>query len=131
MSAENFETQAQNKRYLGDTVSSLIAEAKDPSTDSFEDVPFDFRHHKEKPKLKFPDEWLLTEERKAELEAKRKARQDNERQRFVAGQVADGVRAISEGRRINVERVEAPMMAEARIPIPKGKMGRGSMVKGT
>ncbi|KAK4940613.1 hypothetical protein LTR28_009088, partial [Elasticomyces elasticus] len=103
MSAENFETQAQNKRYLGDTIASLIAETKDPSADTFEDVPFDFRHHKSKPKLKFPEEWLLTEERKAELEAKRRTREKKEAQRVVAGQIADGIRAIEEGRRIKVE----------------------------
>lgn len=40
MSCESFETQAQNKRYLGDTVQNLIVEAKD-TTDTFEDVPFD------------------------------------------------------------------------------------------
>ena len=56
MSSEMFETQAQNKRYLGDLVDTLIAEAKD-KTETFEDVPLDFRHHKYKQKLEFPEAW--------------------------------------------------------------------------
>ena len=56
MSSEMFETQAQNKRYLGDLVDTLIAEARN-TTDTFEDVPLDFRHHKFKQKLEFPEAW--------------------------------------------------------------------------
>lgn len=66
MSCESFETQAQDKRYLGDVVSKLITEAKDPNADSFPDIPLDTRHVKQKPQLRFPREWLLTEERKTD-----------------------------------------------------------------
>ena len=59
MSCEKFESAAQNKRYLGDLVNALIAEAVDPSKDNFEDVPFDFRHHKPKKVYEFPEEWKL------------------------------------------------------------------------
>ena len=38
MSSEMFETQAQNKRYLGDLVDTLIAEARD-NKETFEDIP--------------------------------------------------------------------------------------------
>lgn len=72
MSCEAFDTQAQNKRFLGETISKLITEAKD-MTDTFEDVPFDFRHHKEKVRPEFPREWIMTEERARYLAEKRAA----------------------------------------------------------
>jgi small subunit ribosomal protein S35 len=78
MSCESFETQAQNKRYLGDLVEVLIKEAQD-AKDTFEDIPFDFRHHKPKVYHTFPEEWKQTLERKADLEAKRQARLEQER----------------------------------------------------
>jgi len=61
MSCEQFENQAQNKRYLGDLVQKLVTEAQD-KTDMFEDVPLDFRHHKPKVVHQFPESWKLTEE---------------------------------------------------------------------
>jgi hypothetical protein len=70
MSCESFETPAQNKRYLGDLVEVMLKEAKDAS-DTFEDVPFDFRHHTPKKNYKFPLEWIVTPERKAEILAAR------------------------------------------------------------
>lgn len=69
MSTEKFSTRAQNKRHLGDQIDALIAEAKEG--DSFKDVPLDLRHHKEKPKPKFPESWALTEERQRQLRANR------------------------------------------------------------
>ncbi|OJD09614.1 hypothetical protein ACJ73_10185 [Blastomyces percursus] len=72
MSAEKFPTRAQNKRYLGDIVDSLIKEAKEG--DSFADVPLDLRHHKPKTKLNFPKEWAMTEKRKRQLQEKRQER---------------------------------------------------------
>lgn len=128
MSAELFESQAQNKRYLGDTIKSLIAEAKD-TADTFEDLPFDFRHHKPKPKLQFPDSWLLTEDRKRQLEERRALRLAAEQSRAdsVAGLI-NGVQEIEEARRIDeTQRVEAPIMADARASQSKGKMGKKEM----
>ncbi|KAI5800050.1 mitochondrial ribosomal subunit protein-domain-containing protein, partial [Geopyxis carbonaria] len=58
MSSEMFPNPAQNKRYLSDIFDRLLIEARD-STDTYEDVPFDFRHHKAKPmKPKLPKEWV-------------------------------------------------------------------------
>lgn len=128
MSSEAYETQAMNKRYLGDTVATLITEAKD-TTDTFADVPADIRHRKVKPKLQFPERWLLTEERKAELEAKRAAllEQEEARKGLPAGLV-DGVKEIEEARRIeNLARMEAPLMAEAKASLPSGKQGKKAM----
>ncbi|KAJ9292875.1 hypothetical protein DTO271G3_8322 [Paecilomyces variotii] len=79
MSCEKFSHRAQNKRYLGDLVNSLIKEAKEG--DSFEDIPLDLRHHKPKPKVYFPESWKLTEERKKQLAATRNQRQIAEQER--------------------------------------------------
>lgn len=122
MSNESFETQAQNKRYLGDTVQSLIKEAKDPK-DMFEDVPFDFRHHKPKTRLRFPEEWLLTEERKKMLDKKRTTKIDEQEKRLLI----DGVNEIEESRNIDLNKVEAPIMAAAKAKLPEGKMGKKAM----
>jgi small subunit ribosomal protein S35 len=70
MSCEKFEHAAQNKRYLGDLVDKLVAEAKDDS-DMFEDIPLDFRHHKPRSKPQFPEEWKMTKSRAQELETLR------------------------------------------------------------
>lgn len=72
MSCESFETSAQNKRYLGDLVEVMLKEAKDVG-DTFEDVPFDFRHHTPKKNYQFPIEWIVTPERKKEILAARAA----------------------------------------------------------
>lgn len=100
MSCEMFETQAQNKRYLGDTIDNLIAEAKDPK-DTFEDVPFDFRHYKDTKKrrlesLRFPDAWTMTEERKAALKARREARLLVARKKSESGEVVDGQKKLEQ-----------------------------------
>lgn len=85
MSCEKFATRAQNKRYLGDLVNTLIKEAKEG--DSFADIPLDLRHHKPKKKLHFPESWILTEERKKQLAATRaeRRRAEQERQAIVDG----------------------------------------------
>lgn len=93
MSSEMFESQAQNKRYLGDLVDTLMTEAKD-STDMFADVPLDFRHHKFVTKPKFPDHWRMTPERKQQLEVRRRQRKLLEQERTEQGQLVDGVRLI-------------------------------------
>lgn len=42
--------------------------------------------------------------------------------------LVDGVREIEEGRKIdNLAKVEAPIMAEAKEPLAKGKMGKKQM----
>lgn len=59
MSSERFEDPAQNKKYLSDTLDSLIAEAKD-TKDTFDDIPLDTRHSDKKLKHrrpKFPKAW--------------------------------------------------------------------------
>ncbi|KAJ4371288.1 37S ribosomal protein S24, mitochondrial [Neocucurbitaria cava] len=93
LSSEQFDTQSQNKRFLGDTISALIKEAKD-SKDTFEDVPFDFRHHKPKKQVQFPKEWVLTAERKKYLEEKRREGAQVEDRRLNNGELVDGKTVI-------------------------------------
>jgi small subunit ribosomal protein S35 len=101
MSSEMFQTQAQNKRYLGDLVDTLMAEAKNASTedggkDPFDDVPVDFRHVKWEKKIEFPEGWKLTDKRRAELKATWEASEAREAERIEAGRVVDGVLLINE-----------------------------------
>ncbi|KAF2657875.1 hypothetical protein K491DRAFT_625670 [Lophiostoma macrostomum CBS 122681] len=93
MSCELFDTLPQNKRFLGDTISKLLAEARD-GADTFEDVPFDFRHHKPKVRHQFPKEWILTDERKKYLEGKRQQSLELDQQKLVAGHIVDGERIV-------------------------------------
>ena len=95
MSCESFETQAQNKRYLGDLVDKLIEEAKD-TTDMFEDVPIDRRHAKKKPFFHFPEQWKLTPERRKALEERRRLRLEAEERRQIEGGVVDGLGIIQQ-----------------------------------
>ncbi|KAK5736559.1 37S ribosomal protein S24, mitochondrial [Elasticomyces elasticus] len=127
MSCESFETQAQNKRYLGDIIQTLIAEAKDPTADSFEDIPLDTRHAKRRVKLKFPSAWRLTEERKSELDAARHKELLEEGRKVEEGALVSGDRVIEAMEEINLQQVEEPVMAEVRRELPRGKMGRKEM----
>ncbi len=116
MSCEMFETQAQNKRYLGDLVDTLMAEAQDPS-DMFEDVPLDFRHHKSKPKIEFPEKWKLTEERRARLEENQRQRELGETEREKAGTLVDGAQVIEQVMEAMTRKAPVAVKVEA----PKGK----------
>lgn len=95
MSCESFETQAQNKRYLGDLVDKLITEAKD-ATDTFEDVPIDRRHAKKKPFFHFPEQWKLTPKRREALEERRRMKLEAEERRRIEGGVVDGLGTIQQ-----------------------------------
>lgn len=66
-----------------------MTEAKD-ATDSFEDVPFDFRHHSPKVRHEFPKEWILTPERKKYLADKRAQAARIEDQKKGNGELVDG-----------------------------------------
>jgi small subunit ribosomal protein S35 len=155
MSCESFEHQAQNKRFLGETISKLLAEAKDPNADSFEDVPLDLRHVENKrmqrkqkallrarlgnPNTGFPVEWRMTEERRAELDAIRNAALEAPAVEQIAAEgvegeakvqaveekkVVSGIEAIEAARKIDLEKVEHPLMVEARAQVAKGKQGK-------
>lgn len=127
MSNESFETQAQNKRYLAETIDKLIAECKDPKADSFADVPLDTRHHRPKVVHRFPEAWVMTPERRAELDAKRKASMLEEGKKIEDDKLVSGLRAIEEARRVDAAKIEEPIMANARQALPSGKMGKKEM----
>ena len=126
MSSEMFETPAQNKRYLGDLVDTLIEEAKD-ETDMFEDVPLDFRHHKFKPKVEFPEGWKLTREKKARLEEDRKLRLEQEREREIQGKLVEGVRIVEEAMKRLPVRDESRLLLEAQQGRVFGRGGKQKM----
>ncbi|KAF4550325.1 37S ribosomal protein S24-like protein [Elsinoe fawcettii] len=125
MSSESFPSQAQNKRYLGDTLAKLIAEAKDQQ-DPMEDIPFDFRHAKENQKLSFPKEWRITNERKQQLEKKREeARRALQGEGDDTVEAVDGIRAIEEGRYKMVNELEKLAAQGA-----TGRAAQGAAVRG-
>lgn len=101
MSCEKFENPAQNKRYLGDLVGKIIAEAKD-KTDTFADVPLDFRHHKPKKTHNFPESWKIGN--KEGVKKLAEARQ--------------GVRLLEDGERVvdGKEILESYIRAKAMVP---------------
>ena len=123
MSSEMFETQAQNKRYLGDLVDTLIAEAKNEE-DMFEDVPLDFRHHRFKRRAEFPEGWKLNQERMERLEEGRQKRLVGERQREEEERVVVGSQIIEEAMQALPVRVESKVLLE----LQQGR--RGKLVKG-
>ncbi|KAF1812188.1 hypothetical protein P152DRAFT_397680 [Eremomyces bilateralis CBS 781.70] len=120
MSSEAFGTQAQNKRFLGDTINGLIAEARD-GKDTFEDVPFDFRYYTPKPFHEFPKEWIMTPERKQELEQRRIAQLEGfGESRGDAVPLLDGTSAA--------EKVEEPVMIRSRLRAREAPMERPSFM---
>ncbi|KAI0833194.1 mitochondrial ribosomal protein [Hypoxylon sp. FL0890] len=95
ISCEQFEHQAQNKRYLGDLIENLIARAKDPS-DMFEDIPLDTRHHTFKVKPKFPREWRMSEERRKFLDDTRQQSLLLDQKKEEAGALVNGKEKIDQ-----------------------------------
>lgn len=122
MSHEAFPSQAQNKRYLGDTIQSLVAEARDADADAFADIPIDTRHHKSTKRAKFPDEWRMTPERQAELEGRRRETLLEEGRRVEESRIVSGVAAIEYARQIAAQQaqtaaLEQPERVEQRVAV--------------
>ncbi|KAI0009877.1 mitochondrial ribosomal subunit protein-domain-containing protein [Xylariaceae sp. FL0662B] len=120
MSCEQFEHQAQNKRYLGDLVDKLIARAKDPS-DMFEDVPLDTRHHTFKVKPKFPKEWRITEERRKFIEDTRQKSLLLDQSKEEAGQLIDGKEKINQFFNPPASKLEVPEYVKAKVRLSPGR----------
>jgi small subunit ribosomal protein S35 len=123
MSCESFETPAQNKRYLGDLVQKLVAEAKN-SKDMFKDLPIDLRHHKQKPIYKFPEEWKIerpaTIVRGKTIRGKGRVKRETVQQLQESGNFVDGVQVIKEA---------MAALPRERLTVPAG--GKQSTVLGT
>lgn len=120
MSSEMFETQAQNKRYLGDLVDILIAEAKNEE-DMFDDVPLDFRHHRFKKKHDFPEAWKLNARKLKQLEAKRTKVVEAERDRIVRGLQVDGAQIVQEA----MKALPAQNTNRLLLDVQQGRKGKG------
>nr|POF01136.1 37s ribosomal protein s24, mitochondrial [Quercus suber] len=126
MSHEAFPSQAQNKRYLGDTLQALLREAQDPKADAFADVPVDTRHYRRTSPARFPDEWLMTPERQEELQRQRKDSLLEEGQRVEQSRIVSGVAAIEYARQMAAQQaqqqvLERPERMEQRVPVGKAK----------
>ncbi|KAI0393354.1 mitochondrial ribosomal subunit protein-domain-containing protein [Xylariaceae sp. FL0594] len=113
MSCEQFEHPAQNKRYLGDLVNKLVAQAKD-SSDMFEDIPLDTRHHISRVKAKFPKEWHLTEARLKEIEDARQKALLLDQTKEAEGLLVDGNEKIQNA----FTHAGALLERGKRVPIP-------------
>jgi len=122
MSSDIFENQAQNKRYLGDLVDTLLEEARDP-TDTFEDVPIDTRHHVFKEKPRFPKEWRINRKRQAALDDYRQKVTRLEGEKAQKGEVIDGVSAIQAA-------LQRRPMEQAILTVAEGKQKKGAPVHG-
>jgi len=126
LSCEMFEMAAQNKRYLGDLVDTLMSEARERDAnaegeegDRFSNVPCDFRHVRWKNKPKFPEEWKLNETRRAELEDRRRDAELAEENRIEMGKMVDGALLIEAAVRA------APALREVPVPVSRVGAGRG------
>ncbi|KAI2625821.1 mitochondrial ribosomal protein [Hypoxylon sp. NC1633] len=114
MSCEQFEHQAQNKRYLADLIGKLVTQAKDPS-DMFEDVPLDLRHHTFKVKPKFPREWRMSEERRKFLD-------DTRQKSLLLDQAKEEAGVLINGK----EKIEQSFIA---FPPPRGQVLEHAMAR--
>ncbi|KAH8887752.1 mitochondrial ribosomal protein [Thozetella sp. PMI_491] len=120
MSSDMFDNQAQNKRYLGDLVQKLMAEAKD-STDMFENIPLDTRHHVVETKPKFPKEWRLTEERRKELEAQRRQSFLLDEAKRSENKLINGVETIEKALEDVTLQEKVAELVATRVP-PRGRL---------
>lgn len=122
MSCERFDHAAQNKRYLGDLLESLVREAKE-GKDLFEDIPRDDRHTKVKQKIRFPEGWLLNEKRVKALAEERKAPaaiQPPRNEKIAESQerIAEYMQKMPLGRREEVGRLVAEAAREeVEVPV--------------
>ncbi|KAI6248067.1 37S ribosomal protein S24, mitochondrial [Erysiphe necator] len=95
MSCESYETQAQNKRYLGNVFESLLREAKNEE-DNMQDIPLYTKHFSSKKIPRFPKEWIMTENRRNELAKHRRESLRIDEKKEKAGLLIDGIKCIKE-----------------------------------
>ena len=89
MSCERYPTAPQNKNHLIETLESLLKESRE-GQDTFEDVPFDFRHARfKKSRPKFPEHWKLVGDRRSDLELKWHMNDSLERAKEREGNIVD------------------------------------------
>ena len=112
MSSETHTDARINKAELLRTLESLLSEARDPA-DSFEDVPFDFRHAEKKQRewLRFPEEWKMTDERRKILKEKREERMLEDGNKKEEGTLLDGGELVQ--KELERSMGKEPVMVEA------------------
>ncbi|KAB8342858.1 hypothetical protein FH972_022456 [Carpinus fangiana] len=124
MSSEHHPTPAQNKRHLATTLDALLKECRE-GKDTFEDVPLDFRHHREKIIHKFPEEWKMTDERKLVLEQARSKRLEATQLQVETGESVDGRRIIERMLAGSISQVSTQQKEPVRVAAGTG--GRGGV----
>lgn len=90
------------------------------TTDTFDDVPLDTRHHKVKPKIKFPVEWRMTAERRKFIDETRAQAQLADETRTADGTLIDGKQRIAES---FVLREQQLAKEKQKIPLPAFSRG--------
>ncbi|PNS19177.1 hypothetical protein CAC42_1913 [Sphaceloma murrayae] len=122
MSCESYPSQAQNKRYLGDILAKLIKEAK--QGEQLDDIPYDFRHAREKKNLRFPKEWRITRERRSELDQKR-GKPGQLATGESTGDIVDGIKMIEASRHEAANEMQKQLATQAAMtkagPAVKGR----------
>jgi small subunit ribosomal protein S35 len=119
MSSEHHPTSAQNKRHLATTLDAILKECRE-GKDTFEDVPFDFRHHKEKIVHKFPEEWKITDERKQYLKASRAKALEAEQAKVIGDAQVDGRRVIDSMLASGLAQAATQQREAVRVPAGRG-----------
>lgn len=119
MSCEKFPTRAQNKRYLGDLVSTLIKEAKEG--DSFADIPLTFPHHKPKKRYVFPESWKVNEKNQKQIEEARNQIEDI----MAKKGIVDGNEVIAQAAKTIPALGSMDQLAAQTVTVKKGQKVRG------
>ncbi|EGE02031.1 37S ribosomal protein S24 [Trichophyton mentagrophytes] len=119
MSCEKFPTRAQNKRYLGDLVNTLIKEAKEG--DSFADIPLTFPHHKPKKRFIFPESWKVSEKNQKQIEAARHQIEDI----MAKKGIVDGNEVIAQAAKTIPALGSMGQLAAQTVTVKKGPKARG------
>lgn len=131
MGCGRYEHQAQNKQYLQQLVSTLIAEAKDPQ-DTFADVALDTRHFYRatnkaggrrlpRNKPKFPPEWRMTPQRREQLTEQRAQVARGEALRLQQGTVVDGQQKVDGYLMQRLVEEQQQKAAAEPVPVPVGR----------
>ena len=91
----------------------------------FEDLPLDTRHHKFKPKIRFPIEWRMTQERRELIDSTREKSLLLDEAKTEQGLLVDGTQKIAEAHALRAQQErEKPKVAVPAYSSPV--RGRGA-----
>lgn len=125
LSCELHPTMAQNKRYIGDLLDKLVDEAKN-GEDKLEDVPLDVRHMRKrlqkerKRQIVFPEEWKMTEERRAQLQEQWALSERRQQEAIEQGTLVQGV-GVQHQIPVPGQQAETVMATQQARPAPRAR----------